>query len=86
MVLRVPQATKDLLVLWVCLVKEEPQVLMELKVVGETPDLLVLKEMPVNKEREDLKALLDLLDPLVKLVALETQDLLEQLEKWEPLA
>ena len=81
-----PQATKDLLVLWVCLVKEEPQVLMELKVVGETPDLLVLKEMPVNKEREDLKALLDLLDPLVKLVALETQDLLEQLEKWEPLA
>lgn len=86
MVLRVPQATKDLLVLWVCLVKEEPQVLMELKVVGVTPDLLDLKEMPVSKEREDLKALLDLLDPLVKLVALETQDLLEQLEKWEPLA
>ena len=81
-----PQATKDLLVLWVCLVKEEPQVLMELKVVGETPDLLDLKEMLVSKEREDLKALLDLLDPLVKLVALETQDLLEQLEKWEPLA
>lgn len=80
-----PQATKDLLVLWVCLVKEEPQVLMELKVVGVTPDLLDLKEMPVSKEREDLKALLDLLDPLVKLVALETQDLLEQLEKWEPL-
>jgi len=86
LVLKVPQATKDLLVLWVCLVKEEPQVLMELKVVGETPDLLDLKEMPVSKEREDLKALLDLLDPLVKLVALETQDLLEQLEKWEPLA
>ena len=58
---------------------------MEPRVEEEILDLLDLKAMLENREREDSRVLLAHLDLQVRLAALEILGLLELLEKLEPL-
>ena len=58
---------------------------MEPRVEEEILDLLDLKAMLENREREVSRVLLAHLAPQVRLAALEILDLLELLEKQEPL-
>ena len=77
--------TRDQLVLLVFLVREVFLGRMEPRGEEEILDLLDLKAMLENREREDSRVLLAHLALQVRLAALEIQDLLELLEKQEPL-
>ena len=77
--------TRDQLVLLVFLDREVFLGRMEPRVEEEILDLLDLKAMLENREREDSRVLLAHLDLQVRLAALEILGLLELLEKLEPL-
>ena len=77
--------TRAQLVLLVFLVREVFLGRMEQRAEEEILDLLDLKAMLENREREVSKVLLAHLAPQVRLAALEILALLELLEKQEPL-